>query len=84
MIPAAGATVGLTIANKDQISYVINNMSVDGVKTAAKSAITADQIKKDITYGAVGYGVGIVVRKFAPSFVKTPLGKLAKKIPKVI
>ena len=81
-IPAAGATVGVVIANKDAIENVINNPSIESMKTSAKYALQPEQLKKDVVYGAVGFGVGAGIRKFAPKFLKTPLGKIAKKIPK--
>lgn len=83
-IPAAGVSVGLAVANKDAVMNVVNNPSIDGVKTSVRYALQPEQIKKDIVYGAVGLGVGAAIRKFAPRFLKTPLGKIAKKIPKVI
>ena len=81
-IPAAGATVGVAIANKDAIMNVVNNPSIESVKSSAKYALQPEQFKKDVVYGAVGLGVGAGIRKFAPRFLKTPLGKIAKKIPK--
>lgn len=81
-IPAAGATVGVAIANKDAINNVIQNPSIESVKTSVRYAVQPEQLKKDVVYGAVGLGVGAAVRKFAPRFLKTPLGKIAKKIPK--
>lgn len=81
-IPAAGATVGVAIANKDAIMNVVNNPSIDGVKSSVKYAMQPEQIKKDVVYGGVGLVAGAAVRKFAPKFIKSPLGKIAKKIPK--
>lgn len=81
-IPAAGATVGVAIANKDAIMNVVNNPSIESVKTSAKYALQPEQLRKDVVYGAVGLGVGAGIKKFAPRFLKTPLGKIAKKIPK--
>lgn len=81
-IPAAAATVGVAIANKDAIMNVVNNPSIESMKTSAKYALQPEQIKKDVVYGAVGLGVGAGIKKFAPRFLKTPLGKIAKKIPK--
>lgn len=81
-IPAAGATVGVAIANKDAIMNVVNNPSIESMKSSAKYALQPEQLKKDVVYGAVGLGVGAGIRKFAPKFLKTPLGKIAKKIPK--
>jgi len=81
-IPAAGATVGVVIANKEPIMNVVNNPSIDSMKSSAKYAMQPEQLKKSVVYGAVGLGVGAGIRKFAPKFLKTPLGKIAKKIPK--
>ena len=81
-IPAAGATVGVAIANKDAIMNVVNNPSIESMKSSARYALQPEQLKKDVVYGAVGLGVGAGIRKFAPRFLKTPLGKIAKKIPK--
>jgi len=81
-IPAAGATVGVAIANKDAIMNVVNNPSIESAKTSVKYALQPEQLKKDVVYGAVGLGVGAGIRKFAPKFLKSPLGKIAKKIPK--
>lgn len=83
-IPAAAATVGVVIANKDPIMNVVNDMSIQGVKNSAKYALQPEQIKKTVVYGAAGLMAGAAIKKFAPRFIKTPLGKVAKKIPKVI
>ena len=83
MIPSAAVTVGLVAANKDAIMNVVNNMSVQGVKDSIRYAVQPEQIKKDVIYGAAGLVAGAAVKKFAPNFIKSPLGKLAKKIPKV-
>ena len=82
-IPAAAVTVGLVVANKDPILNAVNTMSIDGVKQSVRMAVTPEQIKKDVIYGAGGLVVGAAIKKFAPSFIKSPMGKLAKKIPKV-
>lgn len=82
-IPAAAVTVGLVVANKDPILNAVNTMSVEGVKQSVRMAVTPEQIKKDVIYGAGGLVVGAAIKKFAPAFIKTPMGKLAKKIPKV-
>lgn len=81
-IPAAAATVGVAIANKDAIMNVVNNPSIESMKTSARYALQPEQLKKDVVYGAVGLGVGAGIKKFAPKFLKTPIGKIAKKIPK--
>lgn len=82
-IPAAAVTVGLVVANKDPILNAVNTMSIEGVKQSVRMAVTPEQIKKDVIYGAGGLVVGAAIKKFAPSFIKSPMGKLAKKIPKV-
>ena len=84
MIPAAAMTVGLVAANKDAIMNVVNDMSVNGVKNSIRYAVQPEQIKKDVIYAGAGLVAGAAIKKFAPNFIKTPLGKLAKKIPKVI
>ena len=81
-IPAAAATVGVAVANKDAIMNVVNNPSIDGVKTSVRYAMQPEQIKKDVVYGGVGLVAGAAIKKFAPKFIKTPLGRIAKKIPK--
>ena len=83
-IPAAAATVGVVIANKDPIMNVVNDISIQGVKNSARYALQPEQIKKTVVYGGVGLVAGAAIKKFAPKFIKTPLGKVAKKIPKVI
>ena len=82
-IPAAAVTVALVAANKEPIMNVVNTMSVEGVKQSIRAAVTPEQIKKDVIYGGAGLVAGAAIKKFAPAFIKTPLGKLAKKIPKV-
>lgn len=84
MIPSAAATVGVVIANKDPIMNMVNNPSIAGAKASAQYALQPEQIKKTVIYGGVGLVAGAAVKKFAPRFIKTPLGKVAKKIPKVI
>jgi len=81
-IPAAAATVGVAIANKDAIMNVVNAPSVESVKSSLRYAMQPEQIKKDIVYGGAGLVAGAAIKKFAPRAIKTPLGKIAKKIPK--
>ena len=83
-IPAAAATVGVVVANKEPIMNVVNNPSIAGVKSSAQYALQPEQIKKTVIYGGVGLVAGAAIKKFAPKFIKAPLGKIAKKIPKVI
>ena len=84
MIPSAAATVGVVIANKEPIMNMINNPSIEGAKTSVRYALQPEQIKKTVVHGAAGLVVGAGIKKFAPKFIKGPLGKVAKKIPKVI
>ena len=83
-IPAAAATVGVVVANKEPIMNVVNNPSIAGAKASAQYALQPEQIKKTVIYGGVGLVAGAAIKKFAPKFIKTPLGKIAKKMPKVI
>ena len=82
MIPAAAATVGAVVAMKEPIMQVINNMSVQGVKSAAQQAVQVDTLKKTAIYTAGAYVAGEAIRRYAPKIIKTPAGKIAKKIPK--
>ena len=75
-IPAAGATIGLVYANKFGIKTAIENPSKEGIKTAAKWAIQPEQLKRDAVYMTVGMIGGAAVKKFAPNFIKAPLGKI--------
>ena len=82
MIPAAAATVGAVVAMKEPIKQVINNMSVQGVKSAAQQAVQVDTLKKTAIYTAGAYVAGEAIKRYAPKIIKTPAGKIAKKIPK--
>lgn len=96
-IPAAAATVGLVAANADNLKRTMNLISQDGVKAIPnlvmgkgnnyqwlrQQYISGDQLVKDAAYYAGGYLGGELVKKYAPSVIKTPLGKLAKKIPRM-
>lgn len=81
-IPSAAATVGIAVAMKDPIMTAVNTMSVDGVKTAARQAVQVDTLKKTAIYAAGGYVAGEVIKRYAPKIIKTPAGKIAKKIPR--
>lgn len=83
-IPSAGGTVGLAYANMNAIQTVIGDMSINGVKTAIKQATTPDQLKKTAIYTVGGLLAGEAVKRFAPNVIKKPLGKIAKKVPRVI
>ncbi len=82
-IPSAAATVGFAYAMKDPILSVVNNMSVGGVKSAAQQAVQVDNLKKAAIYTAGGYVAGEAIKRYAPKIIKTPAGKIAKKIPKI-
>lgn len=82
-IPAAAATAGLALANMDAVQTIANDLSLNGVKTAASNAIQPDQIKKDAVYAGVGLVAGCVIKRFAPMGIKKALGSVAKKMPKV-
>ena len=81
-IPAAAATVGAVVAMKEPIMTVINNMSVNGVKSAVQKATTVETLKKTAIYTAGAYVAGEAVKRYAPKIIKTPAGKIAKKIPR--
>ena len=83
-IPSAAATVGLAYAMKGPILSVVNNMSVQGAKSAAQQAVQVDNIKKAAIYTAGGYVAGEVIKRYAPKIIKTPAGKIAKKIPRIL
>ena len=83
-IPSAGATIGLVMANKDIVQEVINApFSGQTYKNALNTAIQPERLKQDAINAAIGYGAGWAIKNYAPRVVKEPLGKLAKKIPKV-
>ena len=58
--------------------------SGSGAKAARSALIGKDALIKDAVAVAGGYLAGELVKKYAPSVIKSPMGKLAKKIPKVI
>jgi len=82
-IPAAAATIGAVVAMKEPIMTVVNNMSVNGVKAAVQKATTVDTIKKTAIYTAGAYVAGEAIKRYAPKIIKTPAGKIAKKIPRL-
>ena len=91
-IPGAMATVGLILANKQEIKNVMNynqgtlKGTMDAAVRVVKSGrlFTLDQLAKDAAYMAGGYVGGEVVKKYAPSVLKKPIAKISKKIPKII
>lgn len=83
-IPSAAATVGIAAANKDVIMGFVNDLSVNGAKNALQQAIQPAQLKKTAIYTVGGMLAGEAVKRFAPNVIKAPIGKVAKKIPRVI
>jgi len=82
-IPSAAATVGLAYAMKDPIMTAVNSMSVQGVKSAAQQAVQVNNLKKAAIYTAGAYVAGEAIKRYAPKIIKTPAGKIAKKIPRL-
>lgn len=82
-IPSAAATVGLAYAMKTPILTAVNSMSVQGVKSAARQAVQVDTLKKAAIYTAGAYVAGEAIKRYAPKIIKTPAGKIAKKIPRL-
>lgn len=97
-IPGAAATVGLVIANADALKSLGNAVSTHGVIPMANSLIkdpasrgywvkqfvSTDALVKDAVGLAGGYVAGEVVKKYAPAVIKRPVGKIARKVPRVI
>lgn len=94
-IPAAAATVALVAVNanaiKDYANYLKTYGSVithkdpvgDFAVRMQKTFVNKQQIIKDAAAIAGGYVGGEIVKKYAPTVIKSPMGKIAKKIPKV-
>lgn len=79
----------ITNANRDPIGKWPSR-AIDGltgknswVNGTMKKFISADALVTDAVAVAGAYAAGELVRKYAPTMVKKPLGKIAKKIPKV-
>lgn len=81
-IPSAAATIGAAVANMPAINAVLQDMSVNGVKQAIRTATTPEQLKKTALYVGGAYVAGEAVKRYAPAIIKTPAGKIAKKIPR--
>jgi len=79
-IPAASMTVGIIAANMAPIQSAVSNLSVAGIKNAAAAAIQPEQLKKTAAYALGGAMIGYGIQKFAPKFIKKPVGLVAKKI----
>lgn len=91
-IAPAMATVALAAANAQNLKDTADAFKKYGISKGAavimdrgwQKFVTKDQLIKDGVAVAGGYIGGELVKKYAPSVIKKPLGKLAKKIPKVI
>ena len=62
------------------IQSAVSNLSIDGIKNAAAQAIQPAQLKKTAAYAVGGAMIGYGIQKFAPKFIKKPVGLVAKKI----
>lgn len=91
-IPAAMATAGLVLANANNIKEDLDKIGQIGLGKMAKVYVPRGYYKKymnggqlinDAVYTVGGMIAGEAVRKYAPSIIKKPMGKIAKKIPKV-
>lgn len=82
-IPAAAATVGLVASHMNSVDYMLRNPNLHAAKETAKYLLKPEEIKKSLIGAGVGYLAGVGIKKFAPKIIKTPAGKLAKKIPRV-
>lgn len=67
----------------EMIARVVPGNSKWVTETYAKF-ISKDQIITDAVAIGGGYLAGYVLKKYAPGIIKTPMAKIAKKIPKVI
>lgn len=93
-IPAAAATVGIVAANvgnlKQDMEFIqthnfgdLSKYGREYVGNFWKKYVTVDNLTKSAIGYGVGYVAGEVAKKYAPGVIKRPLGKIAKKIPKV-
>lgn len=71
---SAGLTKGL---------YNLAMTNGAGAKAARSALIGKQALIRDAVAVAGGYVAGEVAKKYAPGVIKRPMGKLAKKIPKV-
>lgn len=96
-IPAAAATVGIVYANADNIKRFMDKVSADGLKAfpnvvtgkgsdykwLRQQFVSGNQLVKDAVYYAGGYVGGEIAKKYLPNVIKKPMGKIAKKIPRM-
>ena len=99
-IAPAIATVALAAVNYGPVKQAVKEATQDGLKPAkilnrvmndrngatkaVKKLVSSKQLVNDAAAIAGGYIGGEIVRKYAPTVIKKPIAKLAKKIPKVI
>lgn len=91
-IPSGMATAGLILANatplKKELSRIQNqgliNATKNFMKNDYKDFIKTDLLIADAMYLGGGYILGSVIQKYAPNVIKKPIGKLSKKMPRVI
>lgn len=99
-IAPAMATVALAAVNAGKVKKIWNNATYNtgmnlgkiihrvktdnGTHKAMREIVSTNALVSDAVAVAGGYIGGEVVRKYAPTVIKKPLAKLAKKIPKVI
>lgn len=99
-IAPAMATVALAAVNYGPVKKAIGEATQDGFNPAkilnrvmndkngatkaVKQLVSSKQLVNDAAAIAGGYIGGEIVRKYAPTVIKRPIAKLAKKIPKVI
>lgn len=94
-IPAAAATVGVVVANLDNLKKDYNFIKTHPIGTKLTSngkeyimnawqkyIEPSNLVKSAIGYGA-GYVGGEIAKKYAPGVLKRPMGKIAKKIPRM-
>ena len=67
--------------------YIVNGLFLKPTGGARKDWVTwvsKDQLMKAGAYGALGYVGGEAIARYAPTMIKKPAGKIAKKVPKLI
>lgn len=100
MIPSAMATAALAAVNYNaavkaaqyigsasSLTKGVQNFALGqgaGAKQLRQNFYSKDALVRDAIAIGGGYVAGEIVKKYAPAVVKRPLGKIAKKIPKVI
>lgn len=73
--------------NVSYLDYIVNGIFLKPEGGARKDWLTwvkKDQLMKAGAYGAIGYVAGEAIGRYAPTMIKKPAGKIAKKVPKLI